>query len=173
MKYFYIACFLIILVNACEKKEKPNNDKPVFQETNVPLDTLGEWVKIVMNKQKDGVLRGFDFGMPLDSIKAKEKAKIFEDNPAQKYITYTFDVDEDMVDVTYRYDENQKIKAFEVLAIVNGVESFIQDFATYYNLRYGNAKQTNDTMQVWQSQKGYKIKLIKSNKASQARIVIE
>ncbi len=174
MKAILAVSLFFLLIFACQKKEKPTETKQiVFQEKPIPLDTLGEWVKIVMNKQKDGILRGFELGTPLDTIKAKEKVKILEENPSQGYITYSFDIDEDMVDITYRYDENRKIKAFEVLAIVNGVESFIQDFTTYYNLRYGNAQQTNDTMQVWQSQKGYKIKLIKSNKTSQARILIE
>lgn len=175
MKQTFLWLLLLCCLQACNNKQeqKTNEDKAILQDQIIPLDTLGDWVKIVMNKQKDGILRGFSIGTSLDSVKKREKAKILEENSTQNYVTYTFDVDEDMIDIIYRYDNNRKIKAFEVLAIVNGVESFIQDFTTYYTLRYGNPQQKNDTLQVWRSSQGYQVKLIKSNRASQARIVIE
>lgn len=164
--------FLAYLI-ACEKKEAENSKTILRTEDPViPLDTMGEWVKLVM-KQKEGVLRGFEIGDHIDSVKLKETAKVYEDNQEKRYITYTFDVDEDFVDITYFYDNAQKIKSIKVKVVVNGVESFLEDFTKFYDLRYGAGKKLNDTVQVWKAIKGYQIQLAKSTKESAASILIE
>lgn len=165
--------FLLLAFIACDKKEEKTKKELVRTEDPViPLDTMGEWVKIVM-KQKEGLLRGFEIGDKIDSIRLKEKAKIHEDNKEKKYITYTFDVDEDFVDISYCYNDSLKLTAIKVSAVVNGVESFIEDFEKFYNLRYGEAKKINDTTQVWKSVRGYRISLARKNKESGASIIIE
>ncbi|MFN3315675.1 MAG: hypothetical protein ACK40K_02600 [Raineya sp.] len=171
-RIFYPTLFTILLFVACEKKTEEKKEVIRTEDPTIPLDTMGEWVKLVM-KQKEGVLRGFEIGDNIDSIKIKEKAKIHEDNKEKKYITYTFDVDEDFVDITYFYNDAQKLKAIQVSAVVNGVESFLEDFTKFYDLRYGVGKKLNDTMQVWKAIKGYQIKLAKSSKESRASILIE
>ena len=173
IKNLYLTLCVILLFVACEKKAEEEKKEVVQTEDPIiPLDTMGDWVKLVM-KQKEGVLRGFEIGDNIDSIKLKEKAKIHEDNKEKKYITYTFDIDEDFVDIMYFYNDSQKLTSIKVQAVVNGVESFLEDFAKFYDLRYGTSKKINDTMQVWKAIKGYQIKLSKSSKESGASIVIE
>ncbi|GAB4126745.1 MAG: hypothetical protein OHK0045_06350 [Raineya sp.] len=165
-------CLFLIFV-ACEKKiEEKEKEVLRTEDLVIPLDTMGEWVKLVM-KQKEGVLRGFEIGDNIDSVRLKEKAKIHEDNKEKKYITYTFDVDEDFVDIVYFYNEARKLRSIKVNAVVNGVESFLEDFKKFYDLRYGAGKKINDTLQVWKAVKGYQIKLYKSSKESSATILIE
>lgn len=172
IRNFYFTLLILLCLVACEKKAEDKKEAIRTEDPTIPLDTMGEWVKIVM-KQKEGVLRGFEIGDVMDSIRLKEKAKIHEDNKDKKYITYTFDVDEDFVDITYFYNDAQKLRAIQVNAVVNGVESFLEDFTKFYELRYGAAQKLNDTTQAWKSIKGYKIKLSKKNKESGASILIE
>jgi hypothetical protein len=173
IKNIYLTLFTILLFVACQKQKEEQQKEAIRTEDPViPLDTMGDWVKLVM-KQKEGVFRGFEIGDAIDSIKAKEKAKIHEDNKEKQYITYTFDIDDDFVDITYHYDQAKKLKSIHVNAVVNGVESFLEDFTKFYDLRYGAGKKLNDTLQVWKTLKGYQIKLIKKNKESAASIIIE
>jgi len=172
-KNFNLIFCIAILFIACEKKtEKEKKETARAEDPIIPLDTMGDWVKLVM-KQKEGVLRGFEIGEHIDSIKLKEKAKTHEDNKEKKYLTYTFDIDEDFVDVMYFYNDTQKVTSIKVQAVVNGVESFLEDFTKFYDVRYGTGKKMNDTLQIWKTIKGYQIKLSKSTKESGATIMIE
>ena len=169
----YLILFTILLFMACEKKAEERKKEVVRTEDPIiPLDTMGDWVKLVM-KQKEGVFRGFEIGDAIDSIKLKETAKIHEDNKDKKYITYTFDIDEDFVDITYFYNQSNKLSAIRVNAVVNGVESFLEDFTKFYDLRYGAGKKVNDTLQIWKTSKAYQIKLSKGGRESGATILIE
>lgn len=173
LRNIYFTLFVVLFFLACEKKVEEQKKEVVRTEDPViPLDTMGDWVKLVM-KQKEGVFRGFEIGDAIDSIKLKEKAKIHEDNKDKKYITYTFDIDEDFVDIMYFYNQSNKLSAIKVNAVVNGVESFLEDFTKFYDLRYGVGKKLNDTLQVWKAIKGYQIKLSKGSRESGATILIE
>ncbi|MDX1904319.1 MAG: hypothetical protein SFU27_09200 [Thermonemataceae bacterium] len=175
MKKNYIFLLLLLSLYACQSKSDKNEKKNVeqiHQEAEIPLDTMGAWVRLVMLSPQ-GVLRGFDLGTPLDSIKKNEKATLQEENKEKKYIAYTFDVDDDFVDIIYELDEQNKLKAVRVNAVVNGVESFLEDFRKFYELRYGRSKKIDAQNVVWQSKKGYQIKLSNTKGETKASIIIE
>jgi hypothetical protein len=174
IQYTLLAWAFVVFLGACSEKKQENTQKveKKFQEQIIPLDTMGAWVRLVL-KEKEGVVRGYELGMSIDSIKTKEKGKILEENAQKKLITYTYDFDDDFVDVTYEYNEQRKVKTVKINATVNGVESFLEDFTKYYDLRYGQSEVANDSTRTWKSEKGYRIKLIKKQKESGANIVIE
>ena len=173
MKHLLLYLALAIFLIACgEKEKKTEQKKEIIVNENIPIDTMGAWVRLVMKESK-GIMRGFELGDALDSIKKYEKAKIHDENQAKKFITYTIDVDDDFVDITYLYNEQNKLKTIKIDAVVNGVESFLEDFSKFYDIRYGIGKTLNDSTRSWKSQKGYQVKLIKKKKESGALIIIE
>lgn len=173
MKKLFICLILSVFFASCGEKEKKVEQKQtITTNENIPIDTMGAWVRLVMKESK-GVMRGFELGEALDSVKKYEKAKIHDESQDKKYITYTIDVDDDFIDITYQYNEQKKIKTIKIDAVVNGVESFLEDFSKFYDIRYGIGKTLNDSTRSWKSQKGYRVKLIKKKKESGAVIIIE
>lgn len=173
MKQLFLYLALIIFFASCgEKEKKVEKKQEVVINENIPIDTMGAWVRLVMKESK-GVMRGFELGDALDSIKKYEKAKIHDESQDKKFITYTIDFDDDFVDITYQYNEQKKIKTIKINAVVNGVESFLEDFSKFYDIRYGVGKTLNDSTRSWKSKKGYQVKLIKKKKESGAVIIIE
>ncbi|MCU0436594.1 MAG: hypothetical protein MUC49_01685 [Raineya sp.] len=173
MKQLSLYLILVILLASCGEKEKKTDQKQeVVINENIPIDTMGAWVRLVMKESK-GIMRGFELGDALDSIKKYEKAKIHDENQDKRFIIYTIDVDDDFVDITYSYNEQKKLKTIKIDAVVNGIESFLEDFSKFYDLRYGVGKTLNDTTRSWKSQKGYQVKLMKKKKESGAVILIE
>jgi len=170
----FVASILFLLVS-CQKTKETGTQPPkevVFEEKEIPLDTMGAWVRLVMQRP-EGVLRGFDLGVPMDTIKNKEKATLQEQNKEQNYLSYTFDVEDDFVDILYYFDEQNTLKAVQVNAVVNGVESFWEDFKKFYEVRYGKAQKTEAQRITWRSKKGYTIQLANTKGETKASIRIE
>jgi len=174
MKKFLLPLIAVVLLVACNKEKEQKIEKKTepLVDATIPIDTMGEWVRLVMKESK-GVMRGYELGDALDSVKKYEKAQIHEDRAEKKFITYTFDVDDDFVDITYEYNDQKKIKSIKINAVVNGVESFLEDFTKFYDIKYGVGKIINDSTKLWKSKKGYQIKLVKRKHKSEAMILIE
>jgi len=124
-----------------------------------------------------GVVRGFDFGTPLDKIKATEDAKLEAETPNS--LIYKVPINgKEYCEVIYYLDASKKIKSFGLEFIeskdATPEETLIDDFQGYFSERYGQFKVNDRDDEVWTSKDGtYTIELSDETNADVIEIEIE
>jgi hypothetical protein len=124
-----------------------------------------------------GVVRGFDFGTPIDKIKTTEDAKL-EAETANALI-YRIPINtKEYCEVIYYLDAAKKIKSFglEFFETKDATpeETLIDDFQAYFSERYGQFKVNDKDDEVWASKDGmYTIELSDETNGDMVEIEIE
>lgn len=128
-----------------------------FSQDNTYLKGHIKEVQKVLKTDK-GVLRGYDFGTPAETIRKTEDALYVADS--KTFLLYKVALNEkEYAEIIYYLDENQKVKGFGIAFIenINDVKlekSLIDDFQKYFNDRYGKFKTNEKNDEVWASKDG-------------------
>ncbi len=124
-----------------------------------------------------GIVRGYDFGTPIDKIKATEDAKLEAETPGALIYRVPINAKE-YCEVIYYFDATKKVKSFglEFIETKDSTpeETLIDDFQGYFSERYGQFKVNDRDDEVWTSKDGtYTIELSDETNADVIEIEIE
>lgn len=135
-----------------KKEETQNMEEPVEAK---PVATLNEYSskfqKIV--KSDEGIIRGVNFGDPLDEVIVKEDTIPLEDST--RYVSFTVKLDEEeeeITDILYYFDNNRKISGFRLDIYLNNkraVDSISREFITFFTDRYGKPSVQEKKATAW------------------------
>jgi hypothetical protein len=124
-----------------------------------------------------GVVRGYDFGTPIDKIKASEDAKLEAETP--NALIYRVPINgKEYCEVIYYFDATKKVKSFglEFFETKDATpeETLIDDFQAYFSERYGPFKVNDKDDEVWSAKDGaYTIELSDETNGDMVEIEIE
>lgn len=133
---------LLITISACSN---PNNESNM----NVRVDSSKNSTKIYPQLKNPliskiigdttGLIRGYDFGDPIEDIIATEKNEKFEES--KNHIGYTFDTSNlETVDILYYMDKEKSLNAIQLDIYMNSDSSndtLFVNFSEYFNAKYG------------------------------------
>lgn len=154
---------LILTATSCNytetEEEKPEQ---VIQENVTVLGDMESEKFLVEVIGNTGIVRGFNFGVPIDSILKNESLELFEDRPSHVGFVYERSNFES-ADVLYLRDSQNKLIGVDIDVYLNTPESAEALFATTKN-RYNAVfeKSPTDTLTWLIKPSGYiKVKKVK------------
>lgn len=133
------------------------------QKKNHTLQDHREDIQKVILTEDTGVVRGYDFGTPIELIKKTEKGEYVADG--RDFAIYKIPLNEkEYAEIIYYLDEEQKVKGFGVEFIITEEnfkieENIVLDFQTYFTERYGKYTVNSLNDEVWESPDGYFIEM--------------
>lgn len=152
---FPLALLLSVLYFSCSKQKDP-------------LKKYGTIVKAVMRNEA-GAFRGFNFGDPADTIKAREAGPAAETDSG--YLYYEFKIDTaGSYNITYDFDENGLVEIQSDVFIKNAAQtdSVFNSFKKYFDDHFGKS-ETAMGYDVWtvQSEKYGPVKINLTDESSE------
>jgi hypothetical protein len=134
-------------------------------------------IQKIIKTDVTGVVRGYDFGTPIDKIKTSEDAKLEAETP--NALIYRVPINaKEYCEVIYYFDATKKVKSFglEFFETKDATpeEALIDDFQAYFSERYGSFKVNDKDDEVWMSKDGaYTIELSDETNGDMVEIEIE
>jgi hypothetical protein len=134
-------------------------------------------IQKIIKTDVTGVVRGYDFGTPIDKIKTSEDAKL-EAETANALIYRVPISTKEYCEVIYYFDATKKVKSFglEFFETKDATpeETLIDDFQAYFSERYGIFKVNDKDDEVWTAKDGaYTIELSDETNGDLVEIEIE
>ena len=160
--YLFISIFTLISINS--------NSQGILKKHSIEIQKI-------IKTDVTGVVRGFDFGTPIDKIKAGEDAKLEAETP--NALIYRVPINtKEYCEVIYYLDPAKKVKSFglEFFETKDATpeETLIDDFQAYFSERYGAFKVNDKDDEVWSSKDGtYTVELSDETNGDSIEIEIE
>jgi len=145
-------------LGACKNKKSSGDPTAAADSTQAAMesDTVAD-AAVVSERLREligeeGLLRGVNLGDNLATVRAKEKAELFEDST--NHLGYTVEyANLESADILYYKGRNGKVNRIGVDLYLNSrqsVDTFVQDLRTFFTGRYG-APRTSPRSWSWQT----------------------
>ncbi|MFM6947722.1 MAG: hypothetical protein ACKOWQ_01790 [Aquirufa sp.] len=153
------------MINACSQSDK-KADKVLSPEELTRIkeqeawDSSSDLVKKITNSS-EGLIRGVSWSQNLDNL--KETVELSEVQPSQgkSFTQYLDDSDLNFVDITYLQGNDRLIHEITLdifLEDKKEVSQLITDLKDYFNLKFGESKQSGSKV-IWGNYKNTRIDL--------------
>ena len=147
-----LVILLLITLGSC------TNDAPVSKSKLSAYGPVFEKVMVTEN----GAFRGFSLGDPLDSIQAKETAKLTEADDGYLYYESKLDDTTGSFNISYSFDETglSEIQSDIYVNDINDADVIFDQFKNYFDKHYGSSE----------SHMGFTVWTVKSEKYGEIRV---